>query len=53
MIEPALGGAVVFNVKLAAPFNGSAALSVTEHTSAGAAPVQLTAETPVPVTAFT
>ena len=43
----------MFNVKLALPFNGNAALNVTEQTNAGAAPVQLTADTPVPATAFT
>ena len=53
MIEPALGGAVVFSVKLALPFNGRTALNVTEQTSAGAAPVQLTADTPVPAEAPT
>ena len=46
-------GAVVFKVNVALPFNGNAALNVTEQTIAGAAPVQLTADTPVPVTAFT
>ena len=43
----------MFNVNVAPPFKGRAALSVTEHTNAGAAPVQLTVDTPVPATAFT
>ena len=51
-IEPEALGAVVFNVKLALPFNGNAALNVTEQTNAGAAPVQLTADTPVPAVAL-
>ena len=52
-IAPAVLGAVVFNVNVALPLVGSAAVSVTEHTSAGAVPVQLIADTPLLTTAFT
>ena len=53
MIVPEVLGAVVFSVKFAVPLVGNTALSVAEHTNAGAVPVQLTAETPVPATALT